>query len=50
MAKIVGLSHEEIANEMGNTVTASRMLLHRALARLAVMLSERGEDSPKDES
>lgn len=41
LAKIVGLSHEEIANEMGKSVTASRMLLHRALAKLAVLLSER---------
>lgn len=41
LAKIVGLSHEEIASEMGKSVTASRMLLHRALAKLAVLLSER---------
>ena len=34
LAKIVGLTHEEIAAEMGKSVTASRMLLHRALAKL----------------
>lgn len=44
LAKIVGLGHEEIAAEMGKTVAASRMLLHRALARLAVLLSERRDD------
>ena len=42
LAKIVGLSHDEIAKEIGKSVTASRMLLHRALAKLAVMLSEGG--------
>ncbi|MFT4515274.1 MAG: RNA polymerase sigma factor (sigma-70 family) [Planctomycetota bacterium] len=50
LAKIVGLGHEEIASEMGKTVTGSRMLLHRALARLAVMLSERGDGSGSTDS
>ena len=46
LARIVGLSHEEIAVEIGTTVAASRMLLHRALARLAVMLSDRESSGP----
>ena len=50
LAKIVGLSHEEIANEIGKTVSASRMLLHRALARLAVTLSERADDRDPDQT
>lgn len=49
LAKIVGLGHEEIAKEMGKTITASRMLLHRALARLAVLLAERGEGTRSDQ-
>lgn len=39
LAKILGLSHDQIAEEMGRSVQASRMLLHRALARLGVILS-----------
>lgn len=35
LARIVGLSHGDIAREMGRSETAVRTLLHRALARLA---------------
>jgi RNA polymerase sigma-70 factor (ECF subfamily) len=40
LAKIVGLSHAEIAAEMGKTPNATRVLLHRALARLGRILEE----------
>lgn len=36
LSRIVGLSHAMIAKEMGKQEGAVRMLLHRALARLAV--------------
>jgi len=39
LAKILGLPHEDIAAELGKSVPATRMLLHRALARLGVVLS-----------
>ena len=35
LARIVGLSHADLAREMGRSETAVRTLLHRALARLA---------------
>jgi len=38
LARIVGLSHAEIAREMGRTEGATRTLLSRALARLATLL------------
>ncbi|MCK5942267.1 MAG: sigma-70 family RNA polymerase sigma factor [Planctomycetes bacterium] len=41
LAKILGLAHEQIAAEIGRTVPATRMLLHRALARLGVILGRR---------
>ena len=41
LAKIVGLSHAEIATEIGKTEAASRVLLHRALARLGTVLSRK---------
>ena len=44
MAKIGGLSRAEIAEEMGKSEGAVRMLLHRALAALAVKLRVPGED------
>ena len=40
LARIGGLSHEEVAAEMGRTVLATRSLLARAMARLAVLLGE----------
>ena len=39
LAKILGLSHAEIAEEMGKTEEASRVLLHRALAKLGTKLT-----------
>lgn len=39
LAKIVGMSRSEIARELGKTEGAVRMLLHRALARLADVLA-----------
>jgi len=36
--RLLGLSYEEIAEQMGRSVAASRVLLHRALARLARVL------------
>jgi RNA polymerase sigma-70 factor, ECF subfamily len=38
LAKIVGLSHAEIAAQMGRTEEATRVLLHRALARLGMLM------------
>ena len=35
LARIVGLSHKEVAEAMGRTELAARSLLHRALAELA---------------
>lgn len=40
LARIIGLPHDEIAVEMGRTPVATRVLLHRALARLGTKLSE----------
>jgi RNA polymerase sigma factor (sigma-70 family) len=41
-ARLVGQSHAEIAAEMGRSVEAVGMLLHRALARLARLMHARG--------
>ena len=41
LSRIVGLSHEEIAQEMGRSPGATRVLLHRALARLGRLLEKR---------
>ncbi len=38
LARVIGLPHKEIAEAMGKTEGATRVLLHRALARLAEML------------
>ena len=38
LSRVVGLSHAEVANEMGRTPVATRTLLSRALARLATAL------------
>lgn len=40
LAKIVGLSHTEIGEQMGKTAGAARVLLHRALARLGVLMEK----------
>jgi RNA polymerase sigma-70 factor (ECF subfamily) len=44
-AQIDGLGHAEIAERLGISETNSRVLLSRALARLA-SLARRGESSP----
>lgn len=44
LSRIVGLSHQEIAQQMERSEAATRQLLHRALAALAVAL---GEDAPR---
>lgn len=41
LAKMVGLPHKRIAEEMGRTETAARALLHRALMTLATELERR---------
>ena len=38
LGRVVGLSHEEIAREMGRTVEATRSLLYRALAELTELV------------
>jgi RNA polymerase sigma-70 factor (ECF subfamily) len=38
LSRILGLAHEEIAESMGRSVSATRSLLHRALAELAERL------------
>jgi len=38
LARVVGLTHAEIAAQMGRTEQASRQLLKRAMVRLAVLL------------
>lgn len=40
-ARLIGQSHAEIAAELGKNEGAVRMLLHRALARLARLMQER---------
>lgn len=42
LAKIAGLNHAEIALQLGRTEGATRVLLHRALARLAVLVDTGG--------
>ena len=39
--RLLGLDHQAIADRMGRTVAASRVLLHRALARLGRLLAAR---------
>ena len=39
LSRLVGLSHREIAEDWGRKEGAIRVLLHRALARLSVLLS-----------
>ncbi|MFK7742963.1 MAG: RNA polymerase sigma factor [Planctomycetota bacterium] len=40
LAKILGMDSQELAQEFGRSVPATRMLLHRALARLAVVMTK----------
>jgi len=40
LARIGGMSHEEVSAAMGRSVLATRSLLARAMARLAVLLEE----------
>ncbi len=42
-AKILGMTHEEIAERLDRTPSATRVLLHRAMVRLAVLLESRQE-------
>lgn len=39
-SRILGLSHAEIAEKMGRSEGATRVLLHRALAKLTLLLGE----------
>ena len=45
LARVVGLPHAIVAQEMGRTPAATRTLLSRALARLATRLEEKGSDA-----
>lgn len=49
LAHVAGLSRKEIAEEMGKTEGAVRVLLHRAVARVTVLLgaSEGGGSAPE---
>jgi RNA polymerase sigma-70 factor (ECF subfamily) len=40
LARVVGLPHKQIAEQMGRTEQATRLLLHRALAKLAEKLDQ----------
>jgi RNA polymerase sigma-70 factor (ECF subfamily) len=40
LARVVGLSHQEIGEKLGKSEGAARVLLHRALARLSLLLAE----------
>jgi len=43
--RIVGLTHVDIATRLGRSEVATRQMLHRAMAKLAVLLRERpGQD------
>lgn len=43
LARVAGLSHEDVAAAMGRTVLATRSLLSRAMARLALLMEDRGD-------
>ena len=45
LARIVGLSHAEIATEIGRSEGAVRVFLHRALGRLGLLMHEDQERS-----
>ena len=40
MSKMLGMSHADIGNELGRSTNSVAVLLHRALARLGVLLAE----------
>lgn len=42
LARVIGLPHRDIAERMGRTEQATRLLLHRALAKLAEKLDDGG--------
>lgn len=42
LARVMGLDHASVAAQMGRSETATRSLLHRALARLALLTAEGG--------
>ena len=42
LARIVGLSHAEVGEQMGKTAGNARVLLHRALARLGMLMESAG--------
>ena len=42
---VYGLSHEEIADELGISVAAAKVRLHRARRKLQDMLYEQGEEA-----
>ena len=44
LAHLVGLSRKEIAEQMGKTEVAVRVLLHRALAKVADVLAPPDDD------
>jgi RNA polymerase sigma-70 factor (ECF subfamily) len=44
LSRLVGMSHRDIASEMGRTEGAVRVLLHRALARLGILMQEARAD------
>ena len=53
--RLLGLGHEEIADRMGRSPAASRVLLHRAIARLGRLLASSraakdGSDTKTDEA
>lgn len=45
LARVAGLSHAEVARELDRSEAATRTLLSRAMARLAMLLESRSEDT-----
>lgn len=50
LARVIGLSHAEIAARMGRSEQATRALLHRALATLALLLEQQDTKNAAPES
>ena len=49
LQRLLGLDHEQIAQRMGRSAAASRVLLHRAIARLGRLLATaQGRDESRD--
>jgi len=40
MSKMLGMSHADIGSELGRSTNSVAVLLHRALAKLGVLLAE----------